>query len=91
MPEIWKGLKEQTIDKLSVTGGRELDLTANLTSGKQMRYIMQAHAHQYLGSKYIRDRCELLERLTCSYQGRHRTDLVDVGKSGKDNDFGGME
>lgn len=90
--EILKGLKEQTLDRLSATHGEELNLTANLTSGRQMKYIMQSHAHQYLGSAYVRDRCELLQRLTCSYNGRHRTDLVDVGKSGgKDDLFGGTE
>lgn len=82
MPEIIKGLKEESLDRLSVTHGAELDLTANFTSPEQIMAVMEMHAHAYLGSAYVRDRCELLERLTCSFGGRHRTDIVDIGKSG---------
>jgi len=91
--EILKGLKEQTLDRLSVVGGKELDLTANLSSLDQMEVILECHAHAYLGSEYVKDKCELLERLTASYQGRHRQDLVDVGKSGMNPamGFNGME
>lgn len=90
--ELLKTLKEQCVDKLSFTGGKELDLSANLTSGNQMRAILECHAHSYLGSRYVKDRCELLERLTCSYMGRHRTDVVEIGKSGgQDGFFGGPE
>lgn len=80
--DIIKGLKEQTLDKLSVVTGKELDLTANLTSLDQMEVILECHAHAYLGSEYVKDKCELLERLSASYMGRHRQDIVDVGKSG---------
>lgn len=81
MPDIIKGLKEQSLDRLSVTHGAELDLTANFTSPDQISAVMEMHAHAYLGSNYVRDRCELLERLTASYMGRHRTDIVEIGKS----------
>lgn len=83
--EILKGLKEQCVDKLSFTGGKELEMTSFLTSGNQVRAILECHAHSYLGSRYVRDRCEVLERLTCSFQGRHRTDLVEIGKSGSND------
>lgn len=85
--EILKTLKEQCVDKLTETHGEALQIGCNLTSGKQMNYIMQSYAHTCLGSEYVKERCEMLERLTISYQGRGRTDLVDVGKSGP-NDLG---
>lgn len=81
MSDILKGLKEISLDKLSVTGGKELDITSCFTSGDQIEFVMEAMAHSYLGSRYITERKELLERLTCSYGGRHRTDVVDIGKS----------
>lgn len=91
--DIIKGLKEQTLDKLSVVAGKELDLTANLTSLDQMEVILECHAHAYLGSEYVKDKCELLERLSASYMGRHRQDVVDVGKSGFNTgmQFSGIE
>lgn len=90
--EILKGLKEQALDKLSVTGGKELDLTSNFNSSAQIQAILELHAHQCLGSRYVTDRKELLERLTCSFDGTHRTNIVDIGKTGlMNNDFGGME
>lgn len=82
--EILKTLKEQCVDKLTETKGEALQIGCNISSGQQMSYILQSHAHSYLGSAYITSRCEMLERLTISYQGRGRTDLVDVGKSGND-------
>ncbi len=91
--ELIKGLKEQTLDKLSVVGGKELDLTANLTSLDQMEVILECRAHSYLGSEYVKDKCELLERLSASYMGRHRQDVVEIGKSGINNGLqvNGME
>ena len=90
--EILKGLKEQALDKLSVTKGEELDLTANFQSSKQIYAILELHAHECLGSKYVTKRKELFERLTCSYQGTHRTNIVDIGKTGMmNNDYGGLE
>lgn len=80
--EILKTLKEQCVDRLCETKGEALQIGCNLSSGRQMGYILQSHAHAYLGSSYITSRCEMLERLTISYQGRGRTDLVEVGKSG---------
>lgn len=81
MPDIIKGLKEESLDRLSVTRGPELDLTANFSDPSQIQAVLEMHAHSYLGSDYVRDTCELLERLTCSYGGRHRTDIVEIGKS----------
>lgn len=83
MVDIIKGLKEQSLDRLSVTSGKELDITSCFTNVAQINFVMEAHAHAYLGSRYIKERKELLERLTCSYQGLHRTNIVDIGKSGR--------
>lgn len=87
--QIIKTLKEVALDKLSATEGVELDLTANLTNSEQFRAIMESHAHSHLGSDYITGRVDLLKRLTCSYEGRHRSDIVAIGKGFDDNRFFG--
>lgn len=89
--EILKSLKEQCVDKLTEIRGEPLQIGCNITSGKQMAYILQSHAHTYLGSAYVTSRCETLERLTISYQGKGRSDLVEVGKSGSDDNGFGVE
>lgn len=81
--EIIKGLKEQSLDRLSIITGKELDITSCFTSTDQIEFIMEAHAHAYLGSRYIKEKKELFERLTCSYNGLHRNNVVDIGKSGR--------
>lgn len=76
---------------MSATEGVELDLTANLTSSEQFRAIMESHAHSNLGSEYITSRVDLLKRLTCSYEGRHRSDIVAIGKGYDDGKFFGRD
>lgn len=79
--QVLKTLKETAIDKLSATEGKELDISANLTNPKQMNAILESHAHSHLGSRYVIDRCDLLKRLTNSFDGRFRTDIVTIGQS----------
>ena len=79
--QIMKTLKETAIDKLSATEGKELDISANITNPGQFDAILESHAHSHLGSKYVIDRCDLLKRLTNSYMGRYRTDIVTIGQS----------
>lgn len=78
---IIETVREAAIRKLTVTGGPELDLAANLTSTAQMEVLLEMHAHYCLGSKYVIEKKELMERLTCAYQGRLRSDLVEVSKT----------
>lgn len=68
------------MEKLCVTEGEALDMTANITDSRQFAAILESHAHSELGSTYVRRRIELLERLTCAYKGRHRSDLVAIGR-----------
>lgn len=81
MVTMLKTLKETAIDKLSATEGKELDISANLTDPGQFDAILESHAHSHLGSKYVIDRCDLLKRLTNSYQGRYRSDIVQIGQT----------
>ena len=81
MVQIIKTLKETAVDKLSATEGKELDISANLTSADQFAVILESHAHSHLGSTYVIERCDLLKRLTNSYHGRFRTDIVEIGKT----------
>ncbi len=81
MATIVKTLKESALDKLSATGGKELDISANLTDPGQFEAILESHAHSQLGSTYVIERCDLLKRLTNSYGGRFRSDIVEIGKA----------
>lgn len=81
MVQILENLKEASVKRLSTTAGDELDITSNLTHPMQIEAIMEMQAHAALGSRYIVEKKELYQRLTCSYQGRHRTDVVDIAKA----------
>lgn len=76
-----QGLRDKIVDKLSSVDGKDLEINCNLTSNKQIDLFVEEMALTYLGSEYIRDRADMLKRLTCSYQGRGRADLVDIGKT----------
>lgn len=81
-----KTIKEQAVDHLTVTEGAELDITCNLTSAQQMLIIMEAEAHMMLGSRYIQRFQERMLRLTNSYMGRHRQDIVEIARSSRTED-----
>lgn len=96
--QLLKTLKETAIDKLSATEGKDLDISANLTHPDQIGVILESHAHSMLGSEYVIDRCDLYKRLTVSYMGRYRSDIVTIGtgpefvpqsSSGSTTNFGG--
>lgn len=76
-----QGLRDKIVGKLTATDGKELEIGCNLTSNKQMDLFVEEMALTYLGSEYIRERADMLKRLTCSYQGRSRSDLVEIGKT----------
>lgn len=79
--QIIENLKEASVKRLSTTSGEELDITGNLTHPMQIDAIMEMQAHAALGSKYIVEKKELYQRLTCSYGGRHRSDVVEIAKA----------
>lgn len=76
--ELLKTLKETAIDSLSATEGKELDISSNLTGPNQIDAILESHAHSHLGSTYVIDRCDLMKRLTNSYMGRFRSDIIAI-------------
>lgn len=76
-----QSLRDKIVGKLSATEGKELEITCNLTSPKQMELFVEEMALTYLGSRYVSARADMMKRLTCSYQGRSRTDLVEIGKT----------
>lgn len=76
-----QGLRDKIVNKLSQTEGKELEISCNLTSNKQLDLFVEEMALSWLGSQYISERADMLKRLTCSYMGRARTDLVEIGKT----------
>lgn len=74
-------LRDQIVGRLTRTEGKELDISCNLTSNKQIELFIEEMALTHLGSKYVSKRADLLKRLTCSYQGKLRNDLVEIGKT----------
>lgn len=81
MPSELLTQKDRIIERLTPTEGKELDISCNLTSNKQMDVFIEQLGYSVLGSTYIIQRGDLLKRLTCSFQGRNRTDLVEIGKT----------
>lgn len=79
--ELIESVKESAIRHLSVTEGVDLEITSNLTSSGQVDAVLECLAHSYLGSKYVIQRKDMLLRLTDSFQGRHRSDIVEIGKA----------
>lgn len=82
MPEIIeKTPREYCLDGLSDTEGIELERSANLTSPEQFELVNQAYIYKFMKSKYVPGKTEMYLRLTLSYQGRFRNDLVEIGKA----------
>lgn len=83
--EIVKDFQEVCLDKLTVTEGKELEITANITSPKQLDLVMMGNVYGNNGlrSRYFTQQKESMLRLTCSLQGRARTDIAEIGKSVK--------
>lgn len=79
MPIEIKSLKDRCVDALQYTEGKSLQISANLQSSKQFGIITEAFVHSYLGSSYVPMRAEEFLRITMSYQGRMRDDIVAIG------------
>lgn len=92
--EIIKDFQEVCLDKLTVTSGEELEISANITNPKQMDLVMMGNVYGKNGlrSRYFTQQKESMLRLTCSFQGRARSDITEIGKSVKFPMFGsGMQ
>lgn len=80
-----KTLKDRCVDSLQYTEGHLLQISANLQDTSQFNVVLEAHAHSVLGSKYVPQRAEEYLRLSISYKGRMRDDIVKIGSgSAKD-------
>ena len=75
-----KQSKDVCIDKLTSTEGKDLEITANLTSTGQMTAVMQGYVSIALNSRYGANQYQMLLRLTDSWKGRCRDDLTGIGK-----------
>lgn len=76
-----KTIKEQAIDHLSTVEGKELDMSCNLTSSRQLEIVLESEAHAVLGSVYVDRKTERMLRLTNGFMARHRQDIVEIAKS----------
>ena len=85
MVEIFKDFQEVCLDHLTVTRGEELELTANITNPKQLDLVMMGNVYGANGlrSRYFTQQKESMLRLTCSFNGRARSDITEIGKSVK--------
>ena len=75
-----KQSKDVCIDKLTSTQGKDLEITANLTSSTQVNAVLEGFVAQQLNSSFGAKESEMLLRLTCSWRGRCRDDLTGIGK-----------
>lgn len=73
--------RDKIVQKLTPTVGEELEIMCNLTSPKQMDVFVQEVGYTALGSSYIITRTNMYKRLTCSFNGKARNDLVEIGKT----------
>jgi len=83
--EIIKDFQEVCLDKLTETNGPPLEMTANITSSSQMDLVLMGNVYGRNGlrSRYFMQQRDTLLRLTCSFQGRCRSDITEVAKSVK--------
>jgi len=83
--DIIKDFQEVCLDDLTETHGERLELTANLTSSKQFDLVLMnnVYGRHGLRSRSFGEMKDSMLRLTCSYQGRCRSDIVEIGKSVK--------
>lgn len=90
--QIMKDFQEVCLDKITITDGPGLEMTANITSASQMDLMLLGNVYGRYGlrSRYFGEQHNTALRLTCSYQGRCRTDIVDIGKSVKLPMLGGF-
>ena len=71
--------RDKIVLKLTPTNGEELEIMCNITHAKQTDIFLEETGYTMLGSRYIIDRSNRLKRLTCSFQGKARNDLVEIG------------
>lgn len=83
-----KTAQEKCIEELTQIEGIKLEASANLCNSSQIAMMQEGYIYKKLRSKYVPDKVEYYLRLTLSYQGRLRDDLVRIGTAGN-KDAGG--
>ena len=81
MPTILESFREIAINKLAKTKGEELEISANLTSPKQFKLIVESYAHSVLGCEYTEGEKDLYLRITKSYNSKFGDYIVEIGKT----------
>ena len=79
--DILQSLRDKIVDKLSQTKGENLEITTQITSSQQMELLIQSMGLEYLGSEYAKERANKMMRLACSWQGKSRSEFVEIGKT----------
>ena len=83
MVELFKDFQEVCVDRITATNGQELEISANLTDPDQVDLVLESYLYGPLGlnSRYVPARNEMYLRLSCSFHGRLRDDIVAIGKT----------
>ena len=94
MVEYIKELPEICVDNLMATSGKKLEIMANIRHPAMVDMIMESYLYgeSGLNSPFIRDQYEAILRLSIGYDGRGRSDVVEIGKAPRfvnDSVFGG--
>lgn len=91
MVEIIKDLAETCVDKITATEGKELQISAYLTDPDQIDMVLEGFLYGSAGlnSGYVPERNEQYLRLTCSFRGKLRDDVVAIGKAPRINNSNG--
>ena len=76
-----KPFRQIAIEKLAKVEGKELEISANLTSPGQFDLLLESYAHGILGCEYTEGEKDLLLRLTKSYNSKFGDYVVDIGKT----------
>lgn len=94
MVEYIKELPEICVDNLMAVSGKKLEIMANIRHPAMVEMMMESYLYSEAGlnSPFVREQHEMLLRLTVGFDGRGRSDVVDIGKAPRfvsDNVFGG--
>lgn len=73
--------KDTIVDKLTVTGGKDLVIMANIQTAGQAMGIVENFIGASLGSRFEQEMMDLLLGITVSHLGRGREDLTGIGKT----------
>mgnify|MGYP003318197658 CR=1 FL=1 len=83
MVEYIKELPEICVDNLMAVEGKKLELMANIRHHSMVEMMMESYLYgeSGLNSPFVREYNEMILRLSVGFDGRGRTDVVDIGKA----------